>query len=331
MSELRKEPITGRWVIVTAEGGRRRRAPASVPSSEMSKEICPFCPGNEDKTPSEILVYPGNGGPSRWRLRVVPNKFPVLRIEAGLDKEGDGIYDRMNGMGAHEVIIETPNHTETLSKMAPEGMEDVLLSYRDRILDLRRDPRLEYFLIFKNYGPAAGAQLEHSHSQLIALPVIPKKVMEEVKGAGRYFRYRDRCIFCDIIRQEIQTVARVVEESSDYIAIAPYASLFPFEVWILPKKHEPCYETASYEQVRLLGRIFSVILKKLEQGLSNPAYTFVLHTSPVRLGASEFYHWHFEITPRIAWEAGFEWGSGFFINSVPPEEAARFLRDVEIP
>ena len=208
MSELRKEPITGRWVIISSEGGQKPIGFDSVPPPVVNKELCPFCPGNEDKTPGEILAVRKSAGPpntSDWTLRVIPNKFPVLRIEGGLDKEGDGIYDRMNGIGAHEVIIETPEHGQSPATMPQGGLENVLLAYRDRFLDLEKDPRLQYILVFKNHGVAAGAKIEHPHSQLIALPIVPRRVVAEVEGAKRYFKYRDRCIFCDILRQDLSS------------------------------------------------------------------------------------------------------------------------------
>lgn len=333
MSELRKEPITGRWVIITSEGGRKPIGFDSVPAPKTKKELCPFCPGNEDKTPNEILAYRKGvacGDSGGWTLRVIPNKFPVLGIEGGLDKEGDGIYDRMNGIGAHEVIIETPGHSESLATISQERLEDVLSVYKERMIDLKKDPRLQYILIFKNHGLAAGAKIDHSHSQLIALPIVPRRVTAEVEGARKYFEYRDRCIFCDILRQEIQTGTRVVEENAGFLAICPYASVSPFEVWILPKKHQPSYESAKMEWIQMLSTILSDILKRLANGLADPPFNFILHTSPLQDGSMNYYHWHLEIMPKLSRVAGFEWGSGFYINTVPPEEAAKFLREVEI-
>ena len=206
MPELRKDPIHGRWVIISTERSRR---PSDFTAEERRPMggFCPLCEGNEDRTPPEILAFRDNGTPPNspgWTLRVVPNKFPALRIEGELDREGEGIYDKMNGVGAHEVVIETPRHEEILTTLPLKNVENVLLAYRERIIDLRRDQRLRYVLVFKNHGVAAGASLEHSHSQIIALPIIPKRVSEEIEGAKTYFNYKDRCVFCDIIRQEIK-------------------------------------------------------------------------------------------------------------------------------
>jgi len=236
MPELRKDPVTGRWVIISTERGKRP-SDFGIQKVKTKEGFCPFCPGNEDKTPPEILAFRQDGshrnGPG-WRLRVVSNKFPALRVEGEIFREGVGLYDKMNGIGAHEVIIETPNHLESMATLSPKAIEEVLWSYRDRMLDLRRDTRLRYAMLFKNHGEAAGATLEHSHSQIIALPIVPHLVMEEMAGAREYYRYKERCIFCDMVRQEIQQGERVVVENGEFIAIAPFASFSPFEVWILP-------------------------------------------------------------------------------------------------
>jgi len=332
MPELRKDPIIGRWVIISTERGKRPSEFELVQPANKSG-FCPFCPGNESKTPAEILAYRKNGGPpdsTGWHVRVVPNKFPALKVEGEISREGDGVYDKMNGVGAHEVIIETPDHNETLSQLSPAAFEEILWAYRDRIIDLKKDPRLRYILIFKNNGDAAGATLEHSHSQLIALPIIPKRVAEELDGALEYFNFKERCIFCDIIRQEIMQGLRVVVENRDFIAVTPYAPKSPFETWILPKSHEACFENCQKHHYENLSIIFSDVLRRLDKVLNYPPYNFILHASPLKDGGSEYYHWHFEIMPKLTKVAGFEWGSGFYINPTPPEESARFLRDVKL-
>jgi UDPglucose--hexose-1-phosphate uridylyltransferase len=234
----------------------------------------------------------------------------------------------MSGIGAHEVIIETPHHHESMSTLAPKAFEEVLWAYRDRILDLRRDLRLRYAMLFKNHGEAAGATLEHSHSQLIALPIVPHLVMEEMTGARDYYRYKERCIFCDIVRQEIQQGERIVLENSEFISVAPFASFSPFEAWILPKRHSSFFEECQVHEIQSLSWIFQETLKRLEKALNFPPYNFTLHTTPFNERSLEYYHWHFEIIPKLTKFAGFEWGSGFFINPTPPEEAAKFLREL---
>ncbi len=329
MPELRKDPIYGRWVIISTE--RSRRPSDFAPEERRSiGGFCPLCEGNEDRTPPEVLAFRENGTPPNspgWSLRVVPNKFPALRIEGDLDREGDGIYDKMNGIGAHEVVIETPHHTETLATLPLKSVENVLWAYRERIIDLRRDPRLRYILVFKNYGSAAGASLEHSHSQIIALPIVPTRVREEIEGSKNYFLYKDRCVFCDIIRQELQQRKRVIFENSHFISVAPFASRFPFETWILPKVHQPSYELEQGVLYAKAAEALSDILQRLKQVLDDPPYNYIIHTSSFPEQDRDYYHWHIEIMPKLTKVAGFEWGTGFYINPTPPEEAADYLRE----
>lgn len=332
MPELRKDPIIGRWVIISSDRGKRP-SEFDMVKAPAKAGFCPFCPGNESKTPPEVLAYRKNNSSANttgWHIRVVPNKYPALKVEGEISREGDGVYDKMNGVGAHEVIIESPDHKDTLSTLPTAQFEEVLWAYRDRIIDLKKDARLRYILIFKNQGEAAGATLEHTHSQLIALPIIPKRVVEELDGALEYYNFKERCIFCDIIRQEIMQGSRVVSENRDFIAVTPYAPKAPFEIWLLPKSHESSFENCQKHHYENLSLIFSDVLKRMDKVLNYPPYNFILHTSPVKNGASQFYHWHFEIMPKLTKVAGFEWGSGFYINPTPPEEAAQFLRDAKL-
>ncbi|OGW59244.1 MAG: galactose-1-phosphate uridylyltransferase [Nitrospirae bacterium RBG_16_64_22] len=332
MPELRKDPIIGRWVIISLERGRR---PTDFPDEGRRRKggFCPFCAGNESTTPPEVLAYRDGGsspnGPG-WKLRVVPNKFPALQVEGMLNKMGEGIYDKMNGIGAHEVIIETPDHNETMSAMPVKRVEDVLWSYRDRIEDLKKDRRFSYILVFKNEGESAGATLEHSHSQLIALPIVPKSVIEEVEGAKQHYNLKERCIYCDIIRQETMTGSRMIAENRDFVSFAPFAPRFPFETWIMPKTHASNYSSGTPEQYANLALILQETLKRLDRVLSVPPYNYIIHTSPFRDERNDYFHWHIELMPKLTHVAGFEWGSGFYINPTPPEEAAKFLREAKV-
>jgi len=331
MPELRKDPILGRWVIISTERGRR---PSDFALEEKKPHagFCPLCAGNEDRTPPEVLAYRQNGIPANgpgWSLRVVPNKFPALRIEGDLNREGDGVYDKMNGIGAHEVLVETPLHDETLVTLPLSAVENILRAYRERVVDLRRDTRFQFVLVFKNHGLAAGASLSHPHSQLIALPILPRRVMEEIEGARNYFNYKDRCVFCDIIRQELQQRKRVILENRFFVALAPFASTVPFEIWILPKTHHPNFafvESFPYEDA---ARTLQETLRKLNHVLSDPPYNYIIHSSPFPDRDRDFFHWHIEITPKLTKMAGFEWGTGFYINPTPPEEAAAYLNEAE--
>jgi UDPglucose--hexose-1-phosphate uridylyltransferase len=330
MAELRKYPISERWVIISNDRARRPGdfVRESVPDVR-SDEFCPFCVGHEDKTPPELLAH-RNGSPANrpgWSLRVIPSKFPVLRVEGDLQREGEGLFDRMEGIGAHEIIVESPQHVLNLTELPESAIEQVLWALRERVRDLRNDPRLRYVMIFRNYGESAGAHLEHSHSQLVALPVVPKRVQEELEVASRYFASKERCIFCDLIRQEMKAGTRVVTETDEFLVVEPYAARFPFETWILPKKHESHFEETGATQLNNLAWVLKTTLRKLERALERPPYNLLVHTAPVQEPSSPHYHWHIEIIPKLTRVAGFEWGTGFYINPTPPEESARFLRD----
>ncbi len=234
------------------------------------------------------------------------------------------MFSTLDGVGAHEVIIESPDHNLTLSTMPPRSVEDTLMAYSIRISDLKKDQRLQYVLIFKNEGEAAGASLEHSHSQLIALPIVPKLVAEELANSQQYYESVKNCIFCDIIRKELVSGKRVISENKEYIAIAPFASTSPFETWILPKIHESRFTHDG--KLSLLADILQTTLQQIDRVLNYPPYNMMLHISPLRNEVNSYYHWHFEIKPRLTKIAGFEWGSGVYINPTPPEEAAEFMR-----
>lgn len=330
MPELRKDPILGRWVIISTERGKRPSSYRLAEKPPAAGGFCPLCVGNEDKTPPEVYAIrptPSSPDTPGWSLRVVPNKFPALVIEGELNKQAEGMYDKMNGIGAHEVIVETPDHGTSLSELDNRGVEEVLWAFRARIEDLRKDQRFRYVLIFKNHGSEAGASLAHSHSQLIALPVVPKRVMEEMEGAKNYYRYKDRCVFCDILHQELHDKVRIVMENAEFVAIAPYASRSPFELWIVPKKHSSSFTDVPPTGYSALAAILRELLARLRVTLEDPPYNFTIHTSPFNELSNEHYHWHFEIIPKLSKIAGFEIGSGFYINSTPPEEAAAFLRE----
>ncbi len=318
-------------MIISTERAKRPKDFKFAPEEKhINPQECPFCPGNEGATPPEIYALRENSPPNSpgWTLRVIPNKFPALRIEGDLNRRGEGIYDKMNGIGAHEVIIETPDHKLDLADLNAEQFYNLVLTYKLRIADLKKDPRLRYVMIFKNFGVVAGASLEHSHSQLIATPVIPKRVIEEMDGAKRYFEYRDRCIFCDIIAQETKTTKRLVNENNTFIAVCPFAPRFPFEIWIIPRNHISNFEDTPDNELKDLANILKDCLIRLKKALNIPPYNFVIHTTPITLKGIEFYHYHIEIIPVLTRIAGFEWGTGFYINPTAPEESAAYLKNV---
>jgi len=335
MPELRKDPVVGRWVIISTERSRR---PTHFTTSTHTGAgyACPFCPGNEDKTPPEVYAHrPGHEAPNSpgWKVRVVPNKFPALQIEGTLDRRGEGLYDKMNGVGAHEVVIEGPQHDQDLADLPVEHIEQVLIAYRERVLDLHRDRRFRYVLIFKNHGAEAGATLEHTHTQLIATPIIPRILQEELEGSRRYYELKERCVFCDIVAQETadDNGRRVVTMSDRFVVLEPFAPRFPFETWILPRRHDDSFHTLSdAEEFRDLATILKDTLQRLNRALDRPPFNFAIHTAPVSDTELEHYHWHLEIMPTLTRVAGFEIGSGFYINPTPPEDAAQYLREIAV-
>lgn len=333
MSELRKDPIVGRWVVVNVENPALPQDFHISPFEWKGEANCPFCYGHEHMTPPEIeaisLEFRQPNTPG-WKVRVVPNKYPALRIEGDLDKRGVGIYDMSNGIGAHEVIIDSPHHYKGLGELEDIEVKYMLKAYISRALDLRKDRRFKYILIFKNVGAQAGASLEHGHSQLIALPMVPKNVKEEVKGAQRYFEYRERCVFCDIIAYEEESGERVVMESDNFLVFCPLSSRFSFEVWIIPKKHEMDFAVMPEEEVEELAKVLKRAILRLKKVLGEHPYNYIVHTCPVNMDTHLGYHWHIEIMPKLTRVAGFEWGSGFYIVFTPPEVAAKYLREVEV-
>ncbi|MCC7418116.1 MAG: galactose-1-phosphate uridylyltransferase [Acidobacteria bacterium] len=329
MPELRRDPLTGRWVAIATE---RRKRPNDFRVERMAAdpvEQCPFCPGHEDMTPPEIFALRPEGsvpnGPG-WNLRVVPNRFPALRVEGALDRQGHGLFDRMNGIGAHEVIIETPEHAADLASMDEHVIVQVLAAWRERMLDLERDQRLRYVIVFKNQGGTAGATLDHPHSQLIALPIVPDIARREIDGARKHYADHERCIFCDIIRQEIAEAQRVIAEDQNLVALAPWASRLPFETWFLPRHHGAQFEEAPRSEYESLARMLKGTVARMNKALASPPFNLIVHTAPFAEEVGPFYHWHVELMPKLSRVAGFEWGTGFYINPTSPEEAAQVLR-----
>ena len=330
MADLRKDPISGRWIITNTDNPKKPGDFEKV--EEMPKEgPCPFCYGNEHMTPLEIDVIrhkstePNTPG---WLVRTVANKFPALQIEGELERRGVGIYDMANGIGAHEVIIETPYHDKTITDLTVEEVSMIIDMYCRRSLDLQKDKRFKYILIFKNHWITAGATLEHSHTQLIALPMIPKNVLEELQGASAYFEFRGRCIFCDIIRQELEEKERILIENEYFISFCPFVSRFPFEVHIMPKEHSNRFCDLDKDQKQELAKILKETLTRLKIALSEHSYNFIIYSAPFDKKEHESYHWYIEIMPRLTRVAGFEWGTGFYLLPTPPEVAIKYLKEV---
>jgi UDPglucose--hexose-1-phosphate uridylyltransferase len=341
MPELRHDPIQRRWVIIATERGRR---PMDFPREEPQPGggFCPFCEGNESKTPPEITAIRNGTRPNQpgWEVRVIPNKVPALRIEGNLDRTGVGAYDRMNGVGAHEVIVETPRHNLNIADAPLDHIKKVLSTYRERLIDLLQDQRFKYILIFKNYGTAAGASLSHPHTQIIATPVTPLTLTEELNSAKEHYREKERCLFCDLIRQELESGERIVFADEQFVALAPFASRFPFEIFIAPRHHHHSFAEVSDDMLYKLSVVLKEVLLRVKKCLNDPPYNFLIHTIPnvkVRPRRASYwetieldFHWHIEFIPRLTQVAGFEWGTGFYINPTAPEEAAKYLRETQL-
>lgn len=340
-TEYRYDILQRRWVIIASERGSRPQDFTPPPQAPL-EGFCPFCPGHEDKTPPEILAVRNPGGPSNgpnWQVRVVPNKFPALRVEGTPERAAEGIYDQINGIGAHEVVIETPDHESSLASRRVEEIALMLRIYRERLADLMRDSRLKYILIFKNSGAAAGATLAHPHSQIIATTVTPLIVSLELNACRTHHQIKERCLICDIIKQEIATRDRLVTIDDRFVAFCPYAARFPFEMFIAPRFHHHDFSRTSDQDLTALAALLRDVLARYREALDDPPFNFILHTTPNAnvhprrahyWDTIEFdFHWHLELFPRLTRVAGFEWGSGFYINPTAPEESARYLREVQ--
>lgn len=332
MSELRYDPIRRRWTIIATERRLRPHEFAATRGPEPPDiGACPFEHGSEPATPPEIASFPD--GPA-WQVRVVPNKYPAVSHEAPVSTESSGLFRRLPGIGSHEVIVETPEHSRAMADMTPDEIARVLRVWRGRLRELHADRRIRYVLLFKNHGREAGASLLHPHSQLLATSVVPEFVREELASARAYLHRRRSCIFCDLVREELAREERIVLSSNELIALCPWAALFPFETWLLPRGHCHDFAAVSDGDLASLAVVLRDLLRRLRAVLADPAFNLILHTAPLpsrepsRVTSTALaYHWHLELIPRISHIAGFEWGSGYAINHTMPEEAARYLRE----
>ncbi|MEE8199750.1 MAG: galactose-1-phosphate uridylyltransferase [Candidatus Acidoferrales bacterium] len=332
MPEIRRNIITRQWVIIATERARRPdqfrsddqlrvHLPARVPT-------CPFCPGNEAQTPPETFRDPKKG---KWKVRVVPNKFAALAAEGDLVRMHLGLKRTITGVGLHEVIVETPEHNLTLAQMEDEDVERVLRTFLERYHAVLADPRVEQVTLFKNHGPAAGTSIEHPHSQLIGTPIIPSEVIERLETALDFFNNSaGDCLFCVTRNDELEDRVRVIIESAHFAAFIPFAALSPFHTWIFPKRHSASFGNIQPEELSDLARVLRRLLRKLYDGLADPDYNFTIRTAPKESDRVKYYHWYLSVVPRVTKIAGFELGSGMFINTALPEASAEFLRGIEV-
>lgn len=334
MSEIRQDLATKDWTIFATGRSRRpsdfKKVKEDRPVSEYENK-CPFCKGNEDMTTKEILSIKSG---ENWSVRVVPNKYPALKPKkdygSSAGRHTKGPYLRIDGVGNHEVIIESPRHNDDLYKMKPSQLENVIKVYRKRFVELSRKGGYQLIIIFRNHGGRAGTSLKHPHSQLAAIPFVPGFVKNKLYESEKYFKSKGRCVYCDIIEYETKAEERVICENKDFIAFAPYASLSPYSVQIFPKEHQACFSEISEGNTKYLSSILGVVLKKLFNVLDDPDYNYVIDSAPIAYCRSKHYHWHIDIFPRLSTRAGFEIGSGININTVLPEKCAKFLRDYEV-
>ncbi len=325
MSELRRDPILRRWVIIAPErAGDRPLRRGETPYDD--REPCPFCPGREDLNPIEIARVPDGSG---WVVRVTPDKAPLLRIEGDLGRRAAGMFDVMNAIGAHELVTDTPHHTATWADLPREQMVRLLETYRARSLDLRRDPRFRHVLVLKNHG-AVWSRYRHAHSHVVATPFIPKRIEEELAGAREYYRMRERCAFCDELAEELRAGVRVITQRGDFVGFAPFASEHPYQMWIAPRPHAADFGTLPDAALDDLAAMLVDALARLRRVLDDPPYSLALHAGPLGGVDQAEFHWHWEIVPHLGHELGMEWGTGIFSNPVTPEEAARRLREAPL-
>lgn len=327
MPEIRYNIITREWVIIATERAKRPHEFAvgnprrgALPPHEPK---CPFCPGNEAKTPPETLRISSNG---TWQVRVVPNKFAALDPTGELVRNNTALKRQIAGVGIHEVIVETPAHDRTLAQLSTEEFASVLAAYRQRYDAVTRDPRVAHVTLFKNHGERAGTSLEHAHSQLVGTPIIPPQVRDRMEHALRFYDETGDCVFCAVLADEMIDQARVVEQSEHFCAFIPYAALTPFHLWIFPLRHTATFLEATDEEIADLTVLLRRVLRKLYLGLANPDYNLSLRTPPREARGMKYYHWYLSVIPRVSRIAGFEIGSGMFINTALPEASAEYLR-----
>jgi UDPglucose--hexose-1-phosphate uridylyltransferase len=326
MSEYRRDPVTDRWVIIAPERAQRPREMTFDDDHRLESEYCPFCPGHESATPPSIADFPDGG--DHWNVRIVPNKYPAVRASEDQPSTPSPLFERRAGHGTHEVVVESADHVVSLTDLEAEQLERVVGAWRHRLDALADDAQLEYALLFKNQGARAGATVEHAHSQLMALPMVPTFLQAELQGSRRYFNRHDRCVFCDLVEHNLDAGDRLVYANDQVVAFAPFASRFPFELWVTPRGHAAEFQAARSTTDAAVADALDAVLERLHQALDDPPYNMAVHTAPLRAGPLEHFHWHIEIIPALSSQAGFEWGSGWHINSTPPESAAAHLRKI---
>ena len=334
MSEFRKDALSDHWVIIAPNRAERpEQFGDEVAGSDIIR--CPFCRGSESETPPPVLVYrkprdtdtkSGKTSGHEWLVRVVPNKYPAVQPGEEPPPSSEDFYQMQPGVGVHEVIIESAEHVVSFSQLDDAQAALVVRAYRDRLRQLARNPRLAYAQVFKNSGAAAGASLEHAHSQLIATAVVPTQIQLELAKSLAYYQRHGHCVFCAMIERERSQRTRIVAETPGFVAFCPFASQFPYEVWILPREHQCRFESVEDAQLAEFASLVREVVVRTETALGRPAFNYLIHTAPFHTPTMAHFHWHLEFSPRLTKTAGFEWGAGDYINTVSPEDAACTLR-----
>lgn len=328
-TELRRDPITGRSVVVDIGPQVHPNDFEDVASEDSRTDPpCAFCEGRERDAGPELLTW-RDGGPANapgWSVRVIANKRPMLRIEGHQALRAHGVFETRDGLGAHEVVIETPLHDQRLQDLPVDRLWRVLWAWRTRLQDLKRDTRFAAAVVFKNHGRAAGARMDHAHSQIAAYPIVPAALDDKVRGAAAHFAQTGHCIFCDVTAQELHDGRRMICDTAEVLAIAPFASRVPFEAWVMPRAHAGRFEEASDATLEVVASVLKDVMARVDWALERPAYNLVLYTAPFGGEADQAFHWHLEVIPRVTRWSGLEWGTGVPRNPVSPEAAARVLR-----
>jgi UDPglucose--hexose-1-phosphate uridylyltransferase len=326
MSELRLNLITREWVIISTD--RAKRSVDFMKSTDRRLippylVSCPFCPGNEDHTPIEHFRISTDGA---WKLRVVSNKYPVVSMEGEKYRSVDGTKRFVSGVGLHEVIVESPLHNTTMALRDLSDIVEIVGVYRDRFVEAYTDPRVEHVIIFKNHGVGAGTSIGHSHTQLVAIPIVPLQYRDRILAAMHYFDDTGECLICDTVKMEAGDGSRIVIDTENFITFVPYAALSPFHAWIFPKRHCASFSGVTDEEIKDVAFHLKSLLSSFYTGLEDPDYNMVIRSSRPKDIGNEYSHWYISIIPRLSYVAGFELGSGMYVNSSLPEESAAFLR-----
>ncbi len=330
MSHFRQNFITKEWVIIAPERAKRPDQFRSDKGLKVLPEYdatCPFCPGNEHLTPPAVMEIKSGGS---WAQRTVPNKFAAVMPELSAERHLEGKYLTVDGFGIAEVVVEHPSHNKDLALLELEDVKGVLRMYKERATELAKNPQVDLVTIFKNHGLRAGTSLEHSHSQIIATAIVPIHMRYWMNQALTYHDDFGECPFCLLLKDELRYQVRVIIDSEHFVAWCPFASKSPFEIRVMPKRHNSQYDCINEAEIDDLAVVLRSLLKKLYNGLADPDYNFVIYSSTVSEGETQYFHWQMTIVPKLTTPAGFEMGTGIFINVMPPEDAAKFLREVSV-